>query len=82
MGSLSILRSNFCQKLYFAWMLQKVSGKVQEGPRSPQDLLKKYLISCFSLFEHVFVLPIGLPIVLPIVLPIALLIELPIEFRG
>ena len=29
--------------LIFCWMVQKVSGKVQEGPRSPPGPLKNYL---------------------------------------
>ena len=48
-------------------MVQKVSRKVQEGPRSPPDPLKKYLgfyknVICF---KQIVELPIELPIELP-----------------
>ena len=62
-------------------MVQKVSGKVQEGPRSPPNPLTNYLVSRKSLFvEQHFELSIVLPIVLPIGLPIVLPIVLPIGF--
>ena len=53
-------------------MLQKVSGRVQNGPRSPPDHLKNDLSFLKILYLLTYVV-----IVLPIVLPI----ELPIEFR-
>ena len=53
-------------------MVQKVSGRLQEPPRSPPDPIKKYLcvrkILYFS--TYIFLLPIVLPIELPIELPI------------
>ena len=60
-------------------MVQKVSGKVQEGPRSPPDPIKKMIFSGDLIFFNIFFqLPIELPSVLPIVLPIVLPSELPI----
>ena len=64
--------------------VKKVSGRVQEGPRSPPDQLHIYLIChlffmCLTyLCELSIVLSIVLPIVLPIELPIVLPIVLPI----
>ena len=65
--------------LNFFWMVQKMSGKVQEGPRSPLDPIKKcsFFRKILYLFTY-FLLPIVLPIVLPIELPIELPIVLPI----
>ena len=61
-------------------MVQKVSGKVQEGPRSPPDPLKNINLSGkLTFFKHILLLPIVLPIELPIELPIVLPIVLPIE---
>ena len=61
-------------------MVQKVSGRVQEAPRSPPDPIKKYdFIREFDICLIYFLLPIVLLIVLPIVLRIVLPIELPIE---
>ena len=50
-----------------------MSGRVHEGPWSPLDPLKKYLLSgeSFFSFKRIFVFPTVLPIVLPIELPIA-----------
>ena len=60
-------------------MVQKVSGGVQEAPRSPPDPIKKYeFIRKFDIFLTYFLLSIVLPIVLAIVLPIELPIVLPI----
>ena len=55
-------------------MVQKVFGKVQEGPRSPPDPLTNYLLSrkifiCLNIF---LLLPIELPIGLPIEFGLAL----------
>ena len=49
-----------------------MSGRVQEGPWSPPDPIKKYLIFRKILYfsTYIFLLPIVLPIVLPIELPI------------
>ncbi len=69
-GLLEVLRSNFCQTFENFSMTKKVSGRVQEGPRSPPDPIKKYVFSGNSLFVlKYFLLPIVLPIVLPFVLP-------------
>ena len=56
----------------FFRMVQKVSGKVQEGPWSPPDPIKNYLIyqEILHFCNLYFLLPIVLPIVLPIELPI------------
>ncbi len=52
-------------------MIQKVSGKVQEGPRSSPVPLKNMLVVVkMKFFKHMFELSIVLPIVLPIELPI------------
>ena len=68
-GLLEVLRNNFCQNFEFFRMVQKVSGRVQGGPRSPPDSLTKYFIFRKSLFVQtrlfnaywycLVVLPIG-----------------------
>ena len=59
-------------------MVQKVSGRLQEAPRSPPDPINKLDFSeNLTVFKHIFLLPIVLPIELPIELPMP--IELPIE---
>ena len=60
------VRVYFDKKIHCFWKTQDPSMKVQEGPRSPPDPLKNYLISGnFYVFKHFFVLPIVLPIVWP-----------------
>ena len=39
------LGATFVNYFNLFWMVLKVFGKVQEGPRSPPDPLKNYLIS-------------------------------------
>ena len=56
-------------------MVQKVSGKVQEAPRSLLDP-PKYIFGFRKrknvILKHMFELPIVLPIALPIELPIGI----------
>ena len=48
-------------------MVQRVSGRLQEAPRSPPDPIKKYeFIRKFNMFHLFFLLPIELPIELSI----------------
>ena len=54
-----------------------MSGRVQEGPRSPPDPINKYLFCREILYVLNYLF-----IVLPIVLPIVLRIELPINRLG
>ena len=76
--ALEVLRSNFWQFFEKSKMVQKVSGRVQEGPRSPPDPIKHILMfRKIFIFETYFLLPTVLPIVLPIALPIVL----PIVFQ-
>ena len=54
-GRFQEVPGNFFNILHVLWMVQKMSGKLQEGPRGPLDPLTKYLVFVqMQLFSHAF----------------------------